>query len=48
VGLEQDPLSLVSTVEELLGRKFNGPGLESWEYGHNDSSRQPRGTLWPQ
>jgi hypothetical protein len=33
VGLERGPLSLVSTVEELLGRKNSGSGLESREYG---------------
>jgi hypothetical protein len=25
VGLERDPLSLVSTIEELLGRKIAAP-----------------------
>jgi hypothetical protein len=29
VGLEQGPLSLVSTTEELLGRKISGSGLET-------------------
>jgi hypothetical protein len=29
VGLEWGPLSLVSTVEELLARKSNGSGLDS-------------------
>jgi hypothetical protein len=33
VGVEQGPLSLVSTIEELLGRKSSGSGLESREYG---------------
>jgi hypothetical protein len=33
VGLERGPLSLVSTTEELLGRKSSGSGLEIWEYG---------------
>jgi hypothetical protein len=28
VGLERGPLSLVSTTEELLGRKRSGSGLE--------------------
>jgi hypothetical protein len=28
VGLERGPLSLVSTIEELLGRKSSGSGLE--------------------
>jgi hypothetical protein len=32
------PLSLVSKVEELLGRKISGSGLESREYGHKDAS----------
>jgi hypothetical protein len=29
VGLEWDPLSLMSTIEELLGRKSSGSGLKS-------------------
>jgi hypothetical protein len=29
VGLERSPLSLVSTIEELLGRKSSGSGLET-------------------
>jgi hypothetical protein len=33
VGLERGPLSLVSTIEELLGRKSSGSGLESRGYG---------------
>jgi hypothetical protein len=28
VGLERNPLSLVSTIEELLGRKSSGSSLE--------------------
>jgi hypothetical protein len=48
VGLEQDPLSLVSTIEELLERKSFGSGLESREYGSRDPSRLPRGTLYSQ
>jgi hypothetical protein len=28
VGLERGPLGLVSTIEELLGRKISGSGLE--------------------
>jgi hypothetical protein len=32
VGLERGPLSLVSTIEELLGRKSRGSGPESPEY----------------
>jgi hypothetical protein len=33
VGLEQDPLSLMSATEELLGRKSSGSNLENQEYG---------------
>jgi hypothetical protein len=33
VGLERGPLSLVSTTEELLGRKSSGCDLENREYG---------------
>jgi hypothetical protein len=32
VGLERGLLSLVRTIEELLGRKNSGPGLENREY----------------
>jgi hypothetical protein len=39
---------VVSTIEELLGRKSSGSGLEIREYGHRDPSRWPRGTLYPQ
>jgi hypothetical protein len=42
------PLSLVSTIEELLERKSSGSGLESREYGRKNPSRWPRGTLYPQ
>jgi hypothetical protein len=31
--------SVVSTIEELLGRNSSGSGLESREYGRRDSSR---------
>jgi hypothetical protein len=48
VGLERDPLSLVSTVEKLLERKSSGSGLESRDYGRSDPSSWPRGTLYPQ
>jgi hypothetical protein len=40
-------LSLVSTTEELLGRKHSGSGQENREYGRKDPSRWPRGTLYP-
>jgi hypothetical protein len=29
MSLEQGPLSLVSTIEELIGRKSSGSGLET-------------------
>jgi hypothetical protein len=32
-GLERGPLSLVSTIEELLARESNGSDLETREYG---------------
>jgi hypothetical protein len=48
VGLEQDRLSLVSTIEELLGRKSRDSGLETQEYGRRDPSRWPRITLYQQ
>jgi hypothetical protein len=48
VGLERGPHSLVSTIEELLGRNNSGSGLESREYGRRDSLHWPRGTLYPQ
>jgi hypothetical protein len=48
MGLERGPLSLVSTTEELLGRKCSGSGLENREYGRRDPPRWPRGTFYPQ
>jgi hypothetical protein len=36
VGLERGPLSLVSTIEELLGGKSSGPGLENRDYDLED------------
>jgi hypothetical protein len=36
VGLERGPLSLVSTIEELLKRKSSGSCLDSREYGRKD------------
>jgi hypothetical protein len=32
VGLERGPLSLVTTIEELLGRKSSGSGLQNRDY----------------
>jgi hypothetical protein len=37
VGLERSPLSLVSTAEELLGRKCSGSGLKNRDHGHSGS-----------
>jgi hypothetical protein len=39
---------LVSTIEELLGRKSSCSGLENREWGRGDPSRWPRDTLYPQ
>jgi hypothetical protein len=36
VGLERGPLSLVSTIEELLERKSSGSGLEIRDYDSRD------------
>jgi hypothetical protein len=48
VGLERGPLSLMSTTEELLGRKSSGSCLENREYCRRDPSRWPRSTLYAQ
>jgi hypothetical protein len=48
VGLERGPLSLVSTIEDLLGRKNSFSGLENREYGRRDPSRWPFDTFYPQ
>jgi hypothetical protein len=48
VGLERGPLSLVSTIEELLGRTTSGSGLENRENGRGDPLRWPHDTLYPQ
>jgi hypothetical protein len=45
VGLERGRLSLVTTIEELLGRKSSGSGPEIREYGRRDPSSWPCGTL---
>jgi hypothetical protein len=37
VGLERGPLSLLNTIEELLGRKSSFSGLEIREYGSSGS-----------
>jgi hypothetical protein len=48
VGLERGPLSLVNTIEELLGRKSSGSGQENREYGRDVPLRWPRDTPYPQ
>jgi hypothetical protein len=48
VGLERSPLSLVSTVAELLERKSSGSDLENWEYDRRYLLRWSRHTLYPQ
>jgi hypothetical protein len=48
MGLERSPLSLVSTIEELLGRKSCGSGLENRDYCRRDPSRWPHGTFYRQ
>jgi hypothetical protein len=48
VGLERGPLSLMSTIDELLERKSSGFSLENREYVHRDPLRCPRDTLYPQ
>jgi hypothetical protein len=48
VGQERGPLSLVSTIEELLGRKSSDSGLENREYGRRDPPQWPHDTLCPQ
>jgi hypothetical protein len=45
VGLVRSLLGLVSTIEEVLGRKSSGSGLESRDYDRRDPSRWPRGTF---
>jgi hypothetical protein len=39
VGLEHGPPSLVSTIEELLGRNSFGFSLETQEYGNGNLLR---------
>jgi hypothetical protein len=48
LGLERGPLSLISTSEELLGRKNSDPCLENRKYGSRYPSRSSHGTLYPQ
>jgi hypothetical protein len=46
MGLELGPLSLVSTIEELLEKKSSGSGLEIREYGCGDPLRWQRNTVY--
>jgi hypothetical protein len=50
VDLEQGPLSLTSTTEELLGRKNSGSGpkKKKQEYNRRNPSGWPRDTFYPQ
>jgi hypothetical protein len=48
VGLERDPLSLLSTIEELLERKSSDSGLEIREYDRREPLCWPYNTLYPQ
>jgi hypothetical protein len=48
VSLQRGPLSLVSTVEELLGRESSGSGLDSREKDCRNPLRWPSETLYPQ
>jgi hypothetical protein len=48
MGLERGPLSLVSTIEEKLGRNSSDSGLENREYDLGDTLLWPRNTLYPQ
>jgi hypothetical protein len=48
MGLERDPLSVLSTIEGLLGRNSSSSGIEKQEYGRRDPLRWTRDTLYPQ
>jgi hypothetical protein len=48
VGLERGPLSLVSTIQELLERKSSDSGLRNRDYGRRDPLWWPRNILYPQ
>jgi hypothetical protein len=41
VGLERGPLGLMSTTEELLGRKSSSSSLENRDYGRGDPQHWP-------
>jgi hypothetical protein len=48
VGLERGPLSLVSTIAELIWRNSDGSCLEIQEYSRGDPFRWLRDILYPQ
>jgi hypothetical protein len=48
VDLERGPLSLVSTIEELLEKKSSNSGLENREHGRTESLCWPRNTVYVQ
>jgi hypothetical protein len=45
VGLEQGPLSLVNTSEEMLERKSSGSSVENRDYGVSDLTLSVMSTL---
>jgi hypothetical protein len=47
VGLGRGPLSLVITIEELLGRNSSCSGLENRQYGRGDPLCWRHNTLYP-
>jgi hypothetical protein len=47
VELERGPLSVMSTIEELFGRRNSNSGLESREYDRRDPLCWQHGTLYP-
>jgi hypothetical protein len=48
VGLERGPLSLMSTIEELLGRKSGGFSLDNREYDRVGPSALTTRHIYPQ
>jgi hypothetical protein len=48
VGLEWGPLSLVSTIEEILERTSSGSSLENQDYSHIDRCADHATPLYPQ
>jgi hypothetical protein len=48
VDLERGPLSLKSTIEELLVKNSSGSRIENREYARGDQLLSPRDILYPQ